>query len=418
MSQEVSILGPGPIGRTIEVPGSKSVANRAVLLAALSNGPSVIRGVPAGDDVVAMVNGLRSLGALITWNDGVVSVSAPLNLADDAPVRIDAALAGTTSRFLLAVAALRIGPTEIVGGPRLSARPFGGLVDALRGLGATIDGGPGLPLTVRRSALRGNVTQMSGEVSSQFLSALLMIGPLLEGGLRLQWSGRLVSRPYLEMTAGIMRNFGVVSQVGEYEAIAMPASYVGQEFQVEVDASSAAYPAAAVAIGGGSVRITGAADIRLQPDCYIFDVLRRMGCQVRLVDGDVEVLRDPRKPLSAIDVDLRDASDLVPTVAAVACVANGTTRIRGVGFVRAKESDRIGDLAAEIRKFGIQVVEHDEGLDIVGAVPVGTRVDPHDDHRLAMALALLGLAAPGTVVADPTVVRKSWPLYFDAMALR
>ena len=417
MSRDASILGPGPIGRTVVVPGSKSVANRALVVASLANGPSVIRGVPEGDDVVAMINGLRVLGAQIAENEGVVSVDGPINLNDESAVEIDAALAGTTSRFLLAAAALRTGPTRIVGGPRLSARPFGELIDALRSLGATIEGGPGLPLTVRRSVLRGDVVRMSGEVSSQFLSALLMIGPRLDGGLHVQWTGRLVSRSYLEMTAAVMQRFGVDSQIGESQASTRSSAYLGQQFEVEVDASSAAYPAAAAAIAGGVVRIRAAGAIRLQPDRVIFDILEQMGCRIQRENDDIEVYHHRANGLLPVDVDLRDASDLVPTVAAIACVADGTSRIRGVGFVRAKESDRIGDLASEIRKFGIEVVEHHDGLDIVGGSPVATRVDPHDDHRLAMALSILGLVAPGTTVSEPTVVSKSWPKYFEAMSL-
>lgn len=411
------IRGSGPIGRTIDVPGSKSVANRVLLLAALASGPSTIHGVPDGDDVMAMIEGLRSLGIAMSVVGGVVSVDSSLSFTDETPVRVDAALAGTTSRFLLAAAALRTGSTTIVGGPRLSARPFGELIDALRSLGATVDGGPGLPLTVRRSALRGGVVQMGGEVSSQFLSALLMIGPLVEGGIRLEWTGSLVSRPYLEMTAAVMRVFGVDCLVDEDHAVARQGRYRGQDYDVEIDASSAAYPATAVAIAGGMVRVAGAAKILLQSDRVVFDILQRMGCRVLTVGDDIEVHRNADSRLIPIDVDLRDASDLVPTVAALACVADGMTRIRGVGFVRAKESDRIGDLATEIRKFGIDVFEHEDGLDVVGGTPVAARVVPHDDHRLAMALSLLGLVAPGTTVADPTVVKKSWPSFFQTMGL-
>ena len=413
----MSIRGSGPIGRTIEVPGSKSVANRALLLASLASGPSVIHGVPDGDDVVAMIEGLRSLGSTMSVVGGVVSVDSSLSLTDESPVRVDAALAGTTSRFLLAAAALRSGATTIVGGPRLSARPFGELIDALRSLGATVEGGPGLPLTVRRSALRGGVVQMSGEVSSQFLSALLMIAPLLADNVRLEWTGRLVSRPYLEMTAAVMQSFGVACRISSDHVEVQHGRYRGRDYEVEIDASSAAYPAAAAAIVGGMVRVRGAAKIRLQSDRAIFEILQKMGCRV-LIDGDdIEVHRDSDLPLLPIDVDLRDASDLVPTVAALACVADGMTRIRGVGFVRAKESDRIGDLATEIRKFGIEVSEREDGLDVVGGAPVAARVVPHDDHRLAMALSLLGPVAPGTTVADPTVVKKSWPSFFQAMGL-
>jgi 3-phosphoshikimate 1-carboxyvinyltransferase len=186
---------------------------------------------------------------------------------------------------------------------------------------------------------------------------------------------------------------------------------------IEPDASSASYPAAFAAIAGGSARIKRAATIRLQSDRVVFEILRRMGCSVEEVGDDILVHRDPSSALQALDVDLRDSSDLVPTIAAVAATARGTTRIRGVGFIRQKESDRIGDLAVELRRFGVTVQEDSDGLDVVGGELDFAVVDPHHDHRLAMALALLGWVAKGTVISDPRVVAKSWPTYFADLGL-
>lgn len=415
MTPDVPIRVSGLLDAIVEVPGSKSVSNRALVLAALADGPSTLSGVPEGDDVTAMIAGLRSLGAQLDLSDRKVVVRSGITLADASPVVIDAGLAGTTSRFLLAAAALRTGKTEIVGRARLSSRPFGELIESLRSLGAFVEGGPGLPLTVSRSTLRGGSVSLSGEVSSQFLSALMMIGPLVAGGMRIDWTGRLVSRPYLEMTANVMESFGVDCSVGSQEVVVAPGRYHGRDYEIEIDASSAGYPAAAAAIAGGRVRIRRAASVRLQSDRMIFDILSTMGCSVKILDDDIEVKRDGGNLLLAVDVDLREASDLVPTVAVLGCVARGTTRIRGVGFVRHKESDRIGELAVELRKFGAVVDEHPDGLDITGSPLTAAVVDPHDDHRLAMALSLLGLVAPGTRVADPGVVGKSWPGYFESM---
>ena len=399
------------------MPGSKSIANRALVLASLAEGRSVLSNVPAGDDVEAMTRGLRTLGVAVDRDSTDVSVLGPLDLGRSHSVDIDARLAGTTSRFLIAASALCTGRTTISGEGRLRERPFGELVDALRQLGATVVGGPGLPLTIERGDLCGGTVTMSGEVSSQFVSALMMIGPRLAGGVRIEMSGAVVSASYIAMTASLMERFGVRARFDGRTVEVGEGDYRAADVAIEPDASSASYPAALAALAGGTVRITRAATIEMQADRVIFDILRRMGMNVRAERGDMVVGRSPDERLRAIEVNLRDSSDLVPTVAVLAAMATGRSRIRGVGFVRNKESDRIGDLATELRKFGVEVTEDVDGLDVVGGPIRSAVVDPHDDHRLAMALALLGRVARGTRVQYPDVVAKSWPRYFDDMGL-
>ena len=417
VGSDLTIAHGGPVEMVVDVPGSKSIANRALVLATMADGVSVLTNVPAGDDVEAMTNAVGSLGAKTSGGGGSVTVAGPFDLGSANDVSVDARLAGTTSRFLIALASLRMGRTTVSGEGRLRERPFGELVDALRLLGATVDGGPGLPISVQRGNLRGGSVTMSGAVSSQFVSALMMIGPRLDGGLRIELAGDVVSSSYIAMTAKLMTLFGANVRFDRRTVEVEEGRYRSTNIDVEPDASSASYPAALAAIAGGSVRIRRAATIEMQSDRVIFDILRRMGADVLVEDGDMMVTRETSDGLQAVDVDLRDSSDLVPTVAVLAACAVGRTRIRGVGFVRNKESDRIGDLAKELRKFGVTVVEEGDGLDVVGSPIQPATVEPHHDHRLAMALSLLGRVVAGTKVSDPGVVSKSWPGFFADMGL-
>lgn len=411
----------GVIAAVAHVPGSKSLANRALVCAALAEGQSVLYGVPDGDDTEAMIEALVRLGVVVNRadEDNAVVVSHTMDRGSNAQVEIDARLAGTTSRFLTALAALREGPTVIDGGASLRARPIGDLLDALRTLGATLQciERPGsLPVRVQRGALSGGAIAVSGGVSSQFTSALCMIGPYLEGGLSLSVTGDQVSESYVRMTLDTMASFGVtVTQ--DAKGIVIPAGrYAGSVFTIPPDASSATYPAAAVAIRGGTVRLVGLAASASQPDSRFPLLLARMGCSVETDGDDVVVSRDPATPLVGITVDMRDMSDAVPTLAAVAACATTRTVISGVGFIRGKESDRLGDLALELGVLGASVEVLADGVAIEPAALHGGRVETHHDHRLAMSLALIGLVVEGVSIGDPDVVRKSWPTFWASMA--
>ena len=403
-----------PLDAVVTVPGSKSIANRALVCAALADGDSRLRGMPDGDDTVAMVRCLQALGIGVTMEGDSAVVDGSGGVIDAADVVLDADLAGTTSRFVTAVAALAPGPVTIDGAPPLRRRPMGPLHDALTTLGATVEPGEargGLPVTVRGPLTQGGTIAIRGDVSSQYLTALMLIAPLLADGLRLRLTTPLVSVPYVRLTAAVMASFDVGGiEVGDDEIDVPPARYAGRDQTIEPDATSASYPLAMAAVAGGRVRVAGLRRDSAQGDLVFADLLGRMGCTV---DDDIDGLaltRDPARPLTGIDVDMADVSDLVPTLAAVAVTASTPTTITGVGFIRAKESDRLGDLATELRVLGADVAETADGLRIEPAGLLhGGELATHHDHRLAMAFGVLAAAVEGIAVVDPDVVSKSWP---------
>jgi 3-phosphoshikimate 1-carboxyvinyltransferase len=406
----------GPLDATVEVPGSKSIANRALVCAALADGESELVGIPPGDDTRAMTDCLARLGVAVSVGAGRALVTGTGGRLAAGPARLDAGLAGTTSRFVTAVATLADGPVTIDGDPPLRRRPMGPLHDALLALGADVraHGDGNLPVTVTGPLRHGGKVELPGDVSSQFLTALMLIGPRLEGGLEIALSTPLVSVPYVDLTARVMAAFGVDGvEVGGDRVVVPAARYRGVAFAVEPDASSASYPLAMAAAVGGRVQVPGLTAASAQADVRFAALLGAMGCHVDDAAGALDVTRDPRSPLRGIDVDLRDTSDLVPTLAAVAATASTATRIRGVGFIRAKESDRLGDLAAELARTGAAVTVEDDGLVIGPGRLHGARLDPHDDHRLAMAFGVLGTVVDGIEVSDPGVVSKSWPEYWS-----
>jgi 3-phosphoshikimate 1-carboxyvinyltransferase len=404
----------------VVVPGSKSVANRALVCAALADGDSRLRGMPDGDDTVAMVACLQRLGVGVSLDGDDAVVAGTGGVLDASDVVLDAGLAGTTSRFVTAVATLATGPVTIDGAPPLRRRPMGPLHDALAALGAVVVAGEragGLPVTVRGPLRRGGEVALRGDVSSQYLTALMLIAPLLDGGMRLRLTSPLVSTPYVRLTAAVMASFGVDGvTVGDDVVAVPPGRYRGVELTIEPDASSASYPWAMAAVAGGRVQVRGLHRTSSQGDVGFADLLARMGCTVTDEPDGIVVARDPQTPLVGIDVDMADVSDLVPTMAVVAAVATSPTTITGVGFIRAKESDRLGDLAAELRALGAAVEVTADGLRIDPATsPLhGAELSTHHDHRLAMAFGVLGTLVPDTVVADADVVSKSWPGFWAA----
>jgi 3-phosphoshikimate 1-carboxyvinyltransferase len=412
-----------PLDATVTVPGSKSIANRALVCAALAGGVSVLDGVAPGDDTAAMIDCLGRLGAEL---EPVAGVAARLEVRGvggvlrTGPQVLPARLAGTTSRFVTALAALGRGPYAIDGDLPLRARPMGPLHDALRTLGAVVEPAEGaghLPVIVRGGDLRGGSLEMPGDVSSQFVTALMLIAPYLPGGLTIELTTTLVSRPYVEITAAVMRAFGAPGITVDDRVVRVEAGrYEAVEYVVEPDASSASYPLAAAALVGGRVTVSGLGRAALQGDIRFVDLLAAMGCDVARSDTSITVARPAERPLTGIDVDMADMSDLVPTLAVVAARAATPTRITGVGFIRRKESDRLGDLATELRKLGATIAVEPDGLSISPTRRWhGGRVATHHDHRLAMALGVLGLVVAGVEVEDPAVVSKSWPGFWDAL---
>lgn len=405
-----------PPDAVVAVPGSKSIANRALVCAALAVGRSELTNVPDGDDTMAMLACLRELGLDTELVGDRVVIDGIGTDWSPVPRVLHAGLAGTTSRFVTALAALGSGPVTIDGQPPLRRRPFGPLHEALRQLGVSVSPGEvfgHLPATVQGPPTGGRVT-MPGDVSSQYVTALMLVGPYLPGGLALRLTSELVSRPYVELTASVMSWFGIEGvAVGAELVVVEPGAYRPADVVVEPDASSASYPLAIAAVTGGTITIDGLGTSALQGDATFADLLARMGCTVERTDRTVTVTGPGE--LRGIDADMADVSDLVPTLAVLAAFATTPTRIGGVGFIRDKESDRLGDLALELRRAGVDVDETPDGLEVRPSRAHGARLGTHHDHRLAMAFAVLGSAVDGVEVEDPDVVSKSWPGFWSML---
>jgi 3-phosphoshikimate 1-carboxyvinyltransferase len=383
----------------------------------LAEGTSTISGLPDGDDTQVLVDALSETKCLFRVGDNSVSINGGSNFR--LPTIVDARLAGTTSRFVTAIAALSDATTIIDGQDALRGRPMSDLHDALQSMGAEITalGEPGhLPVSVSRGTLRGGDVTIRGDVSSQFISALMLIAPALELGIHITIDGPLVSRSYVQLTASVMRYFGAEVVVSEQEIVVSSGGYSPTTYFVEPDFSSAAFPVVAGVLRGGSVRIENLALAMQQGDSAIMEIVRTMGAQCD-VDGDDVVVRSQRvTDLKPLTMNMNDCSDLVPVVAVLCACAKGISEITGVGFIRNKESDRLGDVALELKKCGIEVEVLADGLRIVGGTPVGAVIDTHHDHRLAMAFSVLSVVADGMLIQNSGVISKSWPNFFEDMS--
>jgi 3-phosphoshikimate 1-carboxyvinyltransferase len=405
----------------VRVPGSKSVTNRALLCAALAPGCSRLTGALFADDTRAMLAAVSAIGAAVTADEagGAVEVVGADVRHPAAGCRVEARQSGTTSRFLLPVVALGSERSVVDGDAQLRVRPFGPLISALRDLGADVRelGAPDrLPVAITGPVQGGEVI-LPGDVTSQFLSGLLIAAPLMRNGLRVRLSSSPVSVPYLRLTAAVMAQFGVHADVDQSGAVVQAGTYRAREFTVEPDASAASYFLGAAAITGGRVTIEGLGSASLQGDIAFADVLERMGARVdRAADAITVTGPSTSAGLTGVDVDMADISDTAQTVAAVAVFASTPTRVRGIGFIRAKETDRIGAMVTELRRAGITADEHQDGFTIHPAMPTPTRVQTYDDHRMAMSMALLGLRAPGIQIENPGCVAKTYPGYFADLA--
>jgi 3-phosphoshikimate 1-carboxyvinyltransferase len=403
-----------PVDATVRPPGSKSITNRALLCAALAPGTSTLSGALFADDTRAMMDAVAALGATVDTDESrhTVTVTGIDPARTPAAGTIDARQSGTTSRFLLPAVALLSGRTVVDGSEQLRARPFGPILDALRQIGADVEdlGRPGcLPAAVHGPA-HGGPVEVSGHISSQFLSGLLMAGPLMDRGLAVSLTSPLVSVPYVEMTKAVMAAFGVPVTGLTVE----PGGYRPADYSIEPDASAASYFLGAAAITDGRVTVAGLGTASLQGDVRFADVLERMGASVTRTADSVTVRGTGR--LHGIDVDMADISDTAQTLAAVAVFADSPTRVSGIGFIRGKETDRVGAVVTELRRAGIDAVEDADGFTIHPGAPRPTRFATYDDHRMAMSLSLIGLRAPGIEITDPGCVAKTYPAYFTDLA--
>ena len=408
----------------VRPPGSKSITNRALVCAALARGTSRLEGVLLADDTEAMIACLRELGVRLHVDADAASIDVR-GVRGEPPVEgalLDARLSGTTSRFVMPIAALGRATVVLDGGEPLRRRPMGDLITALRDLGASITelGDEAvLPVQIDADHLEGGRIAVRGDVSSQFLSALLLAAPCMDEGLQVSVSTELVSRPYVDMTLAVMDAFGAHSTVGDDREIAvLPTGYRACErYSVEPDASAASYFFAAAAIRGGTVRVVGLGTTSLQGDVAFVDVLERMGARVRRSEDWIEVTGTG--VLHGVEADFADISDTAQTIAAVAVHADSPTRITGIGFIRGKETDRVTAVVDELRRCGIEATQDDDGFTVVPGTPQPAVVRTYDDHRMAMSFSLLGLRHPGIRIADPGCVAKTVPDYWTRLdALR
>jgi 3-phosphoshikimate 1-carboxyvinyltransferase len=413
----------GTPGATVTVPGSKSITNRALVLAALTpmDVPLRLTGALRSEDTEVMVAALRALGYDVVphWDAPEPFVLFPFQERATVPATtadLFVANSGTTVRFLTALVATGRGRYRLDGIPRMRERPIQDLLDALnqlRGVRATSETGNGCPpVVIESDGLRGGqrVTVRAG-VSSQFLSGLLMAAPHFAGDdeepVEIEVVGPTVSEPYVAMTLAMMRQWRYeVETVGNVYCIPATSCHNPARYAIEPDASAASYFWAAAAITGGRVTVAGLTRQSLQGDVRFVDVLAEMGCRVEECDAGITVHGGK---LRGVDVDMNDISDTVMTLGAVALFADGPTTIRNVAHIRHKETDRIAALATELRKFGATVEERADGLTITPGPLRGAAVDTYNDHRMAMSLALVGLRVPGVVVRNPGCVAKTYP---------
>lgn len=410
-----------PLDATVTVPGSKSLTNRALLIAALAAGCSTLIGALASDDTRYMAGALRTLGIEVeqeTGPDGarfIVSGQGGHFPVSEATLFIGAS--GTAARFLTAALPLGHGRYVLDGVPRMRERPIAPLLAALRQLGATIYGQEGNdcpPIVAEAGGLPGELCSVRGDLSSQFLSALLMVGPYAGGGLTIQVEGELVSRPYIGITTAIMRDFGITT-IEQGDRYLVPGGvYAAREYAIEPDATAASYFYAAAALTGGTVRVAGLGRGAVQGDIAFVDVLEQMGCTVERGD-DAIVVHGPTQ-LRGVDLDMGDISDTAQTLAAIAPFADGPVTMRGLAHARLKETDRVAAVVTELRRLGCRVDERPDGLTVHPSELHGGTVATYDDHRMAMSFALTGLRVPGISIADPGCVAKTFPDYFDRFA--
>lgn len=412
------------IDTVVEVPGSKSLTQRALIAAALAEGTSVIVGPLASEDTHYTMSALRSMGVAIDDRDParwVVTGGAGFISPPESDIFLGNN--GTATRFLTSVAALGKGVFHITGDERMSERPIGPLMDALKGWGVDIvsdtdNSCP--PLTIKGNGIPGGRTLLPEGKSSQYLSSLLLVAPYGAQGAELEVRGEILSRPYVEMTLAVMADFGIrVEATPSLNFFRIPkGKYLGREYRVEGDASGASYFWTAAAISGGKVTVANVPVPSLQGDAGLVALLARMGCEVFQHENGIS-LSGP-KQLRAIEADMGNMPDVAPTLAIAAAFAEGTTVIKNIAHLRIKECDRLSVMVTELRKMGVEVEEEADRMIIHGKGGVGlhgAEIETHSDHRIAMCFAVAGLRVKGVKILGPECVAKSFPDFWERFTL-
>ncbi len=408
----LEVLPVETIDAEVRIPGSKSYTNRALIIAALADGVSTLLHPLKSDDTAAMITALREFGIDIEEHEDRFVVYGTGGALKSPSGEINVQNAGTAMRFLTTLSALAADETRLTGTARMQERPIGDLLDALAELGVRAwserrNSCP--PIVVDGPGIRGGLCHLRGEISSQYLSSLLMCAPYADADVSVQVEGRQSSKPYVDMTMDIMQDWGIrVRETAEQSyQVKAGQKYQAREYTIEADASSASYFMALAAVTAGHVRVLGVNPHTRQGDIAFAQVLEQMGCSVKRGDHFLEIQGVDR--LKPVDIDMNSMPDMVQTLAIVAACTEGTTTIRDVANLRVKETDRLSALTKELKKAGIHAKELEDGLIIEGGTPHGATIDTYGDHRMAMVFGILGAVVPGIRIKDPEVVSKSYP---------
>ncbi len=403
-----------PIQASISIPGSKSYTNRALLIAAVSKSKVRIINPLISDDTKAMINCLRKLGIKVKVSDNMIEVENNINSIKNLLYDLDANESGTTVRFLLALLAVIPGVKILQGKEGLNKRPIGDLAEALRQLGAKIEyldkkGYP--PVKVLSSKLKPGTIKIKGSTSSQFISSLLMVAPLV-GKLTIEVEGEQVSKPYIDMTIDIMKQFGVNVLNENYKKYTIDAGqrYKAKEYKVEGDLSSASYFLAIAALTKSTITLENINPNSKQADIRFAKILENMGNKIIPGKNQITIIGKEIKP---VNVDMADCPDQIQTLAVLASFVKGVTKISGIQSLRIKETDRIFALTKELKKMGIKTSCMKDVLTIHGGSPKAAVIDTYGDHRMAMSFAIAGCKIPGMVIKNPEVVSKTYPQFWE-----
>ncbi len=408
---------PSKVHGTVTAPPSKSVTHRAIILAALARGTSVIKNALIADDTLHTIDALRAFGVAIEQKGNTLTITGTNGNLKAPKTAIDLGNSGTTMRLLTAVSALAKGKTILTGSERLKERPMSDLLHTLRNLGISVvsineDGCP--PIEITGGEIKGGKVKITANLSSQFVSALLLISPFAENEMEIIVRGLLRSKPYINITIQLMERFGGRLHNDNHEVFIVPVNqhYTAQNYSVEGDYSSAGYFLAAAAVTGGNITVNNLNPHSVQGDKYFVEILKKMGCGVKRDKESVSVSQT--NSLHGVSIDMADFPDIVQTVAAVAAYAEGETHITNIGHLTHKETDRIKDTANELVKIGSKTHYSKNSLTIVGSKPKGGVIDTHGDHRMAMSMAVAALGAKKpTIIKNADVVSKSYPHFFE-----
>jgi 3-phosphoshikimate 1-carboxyvinyltransferase len=404
-----------PIDAAVSVPGSKSLTNRALVVSSLAQGTSRLSNILHSDDTLYMMAHLRSLGLALHASHDQVEIEGAGGEFSPVQASLFCGNAGTTVRFLTALCTLVPGTQLVTGDKRMRARPIRDLVHALMRVGADLEDTHGCPpVTVRSGVVRGGHVEVQARLSSQYLSALLMIAPYAQQAVSIEVAGNLVSESYIELTLSVMASFGVAVERPDARQFIIPQRrYQGRPFAIEGDATSAGYWWALAALTGSRITVNNVQPSTRQGDIEFLPILERMGCMITREQG--VCVHAPRQLKSPGVVEMNRLPDGVMTLAVLAALAQGETRIANVANLRIKESDRLAALVTELRRIGIEAEELPDGLRIQGGKPHGADIETYADHRMAMSFAVLGARVPGIRIGTPECVSKSYPTFFEQL---